>query len=176
EHAHLRGQAEGEGRRHAPEAPRAEGGAPPLRSLDGWRGAMRCERGIAVGTEPDLGGPAAHHPCRQREHGELGEGRRGEGPAEAQRVDQREERWGDEDAAERGPVEGETHREAAAALEPWREDDVDGRATHGAPAYRHHEEGWIELPGRRHATEEKQAGGHADAGRGDAEVRAEAGG
>src|SRR5207249_8604284 len=70
------------------------------------------------------------------------------------------DREADEHAPECRPVERKADREAAPPLEPRREDDVDRRATHRAPAHRHHEEDRIELPRPADEPERRKTGGH----------------
>ena len=89
-----------------------------------------------------------------------------ERPGEAEPGDEQDERRHDEHAAEGGPVEGDAHGQPPAPLPPRRQDDVDRRAAHGAPAHRHHEEGRVEMPRPGDQAERDDAGGHREAAAG----------
>jgi hypothetical protein len=161
EHADLRREAEREGRRDAPEAPRAKRVASPAPVCAGRAPDRRGARRVAVGAGADRVGPAPHDRRGERQqHCELHEGGSPERLCEAEPADQPEERGGHEHAAEGGSVEREADGQAPAALEPRGEDDVDGGAAHRAPADGHHEKDRIELPRPADESEHRDAGRH----------------
>jgi len=175
EHADLRRQSEGKGRGDTPEAPRPERVAAPARLRARGRsggGGWDCP---AVWTEAELRGTSPHHPRRRGEHPhEHGDGGDAEGAPESDRADEGHEGRRDEHAAQRRSVERDADGQAAAALEPGGEDDVDGGSAHGAPAHRHQEERGIKLPRPRDLTERGQAGRHGHAAHGHDRARPEA--